>query len=216
MTIMTIDHQQSEIHKKSRQAIAGIFYESKVKVTEKTRNLTYKQFTCILINKFEESEVFNNYLPSEEKMVNRFGVIFVFLLTLSFLMPTHSTAADTWAYLSVKDALNSSLAKDKLDPSLSFYMKGQKHGKTRNASREYTANKRARKFGRSAEQACENAFISALLAFQDRASREGRNAVIDLYSVTKNKDYVDREKYSCLVGGMMTNVALRGKVADIK
>jgi len=127
----------------------------------------------------------------------------------------YSYAADTWEQLSVQAALNSPLGKEKLDPDITFLMKGQKHKKVTNLSREYTANKRARKFRRTVEDACQNAFISALLSFQQRVQREGHNAVVDLYSITKDQKFESSTEYSCLVGGMSANVALRGKVGDI-
>jgi len=149
-------------------------------------------------------------------MLRRTVMLIVVSLVSTFFLISAASAADKFEYLSVKAALQSELAKEKLDPAISFYMKGQKHKKARNTSREYSANKRSRKFKRTVKQACDQAFISALMSFQDRAQRQGQNAVIDLYSFTKNKKYQNSEKYSCLVGGMMTNVVLKGKVADIK
>jgi hypothetical protein len=134
-------------------------------------------------------------------------------LALFALASQPALAADQWMYFSVQDALNSQLAKDKLDPNVSFYMKGQNPGAVKNVSREFTANKRARKFGKTAEGACQTAFISGLMAFQQRAYKEGSNTAIDVYSVTKDKVFESPDQYSCLVGGMMVNVALRGKVA---
>ncbi|MFA5700826.1 MAG: hypothetical protein WC913_06065 [Desulfuromonas sp.] len=121
-------------------------------------------------------------------------------------------AEDTWEYFSVQDALNSPLAQEKLEAGIEFYMKGQPHGNIDNITREYTANKRTRKFGRSTEEACQVAFISALMSFQDRAHKEGCDTVIDLYSITKDREFESVDQYSCIVGGMVANVALRGKV----
>nr|WP_320049765.1 hypothetical protein [uncultured Desulfuromonas sp.] len=146
-------------------------------------------------------------------MLSRLGLVF-FASLLIAIVSQSAFAADEWMYCSVKDALNSQLAKDKLDSNLSFYMKGQAPGAVQEVTREFTANKRARKFGKSAEDACQTAFVSALMAFQDRAYKEGRNTVIDLYSVTKDRPFESTDQYSCLVGGMMVNVALRGKVAN--
>ena len=139
-----------------------------------------------------------------------------FVLVMTIAAAGIAAAADRWEHLSVQAALQSDLAKDKLDPAISFFMKGQKHNKANNPSREYSANKRTSKFRKSAEAACQHAFISALISFQQRAQREDRNAVIDLYSITKNKKFVSSKEYSCLAGGMMVNVALKGKVADIR
>lgn len=137
----------------------------------------------------------------------------VFGMTLC--LTTAASAEDTWEYFSVADALSSDYAKNNLDSAIPVYMKGQKTGKVSDPTGEYTANKRSRKFGKSAEEACRDAFISAVLTFQQRAGKEGKNAVVELYSITKDKKFESPDKYSCLVGGMMSNVALRGKVANI-
>ncbi|PLX78466.1 MAG: hypothetical protein C0616_14330 [Desulfuromonas sp.] len=145
-------------------------------------------------------------------------MIFLFTTTIfvmTAITATIASAADNWLYMSVKDALQSDLAKDKLDSGISFFMKGQSHPRASDETREFTANKRARKFGRSQEEACQYAFVSALIAFQQRADKEGRNAAIDLYSITKDKKFESSDQYSCLVGGMVANVAIRGKVANI-
>jgi len=143
----------------------------------------------------------------------RFLVVFavVSMLAISGL-PKQGHAEDAWEYFSVQDALNSPLAQEKLESGIKFYMKGQPHGKVSNITKEYSANKRTRKFGRSTEEACQVAFISALMAFQDRAHKENCDTVIDLYSVTKDREFESADQFSCLVGGMVANVALRGKV----
>mgnify|MGYP001773862934 CR=1 FL=1 len=146
-------------------------------------------------------------------MSSRFSLALL-ILTLVAMVAQPAFAADQWMYFSVKDALSSQLAKEKLDPAISFYMKGQSHGTVTSVTQEYTANKRARKFGKTAEGACQTAFVSALMAFQQRAYKERCNAAIDLYSVTKDKVFESADQYSCLVGGMMVNVAIRGKVAN--
>ncbi|MFO7830886.1 MAG: hypothetical protein R6V18_02745 [Desulfuromonadaceae bacterium] len=121
-------------------------------------------------------------------------------------------AEDTWEYFSVQNALNSELAQEKLDSGITFHMKGEQHPPVSDITPEYTANKRSRKFGRSVEEACQVAFISALISFQQRAYKEDADTVIDLYSVTKDKRFESTDQYSCLVGSMVSNVALRGKV----
>ncbi len=124
-------------------------------------------------------------------------------------------AKDNWHKLSVKEAINSDLGKEKLNSDIKFYMKGQKHPKVKKKFGEYKANKRTNGFGKSAQQACGRAFVSALMAFQDRAVREGGNAVIDIYTITKDKKFESAEEYSCIKGGFTTNVALKGTVVTI-
>ena len=142
------------------------------------------------------------------------------VIALSVLIFTGGTAPvfgeDTWEYFSVKDAINSPLAQEKLDPEITFHMKGEQHPAVNDVTPEYTANQRSRKFGRSVEEACRVAFISSLISFQQRAYKEDADTVIDLYSITKDKRFESTDQYSCLVGSMVANVALRGKVGKSK
>ncbi|WP_321367100.1 hypothetical protein [uncultured Desulfuromusa sp.] len=124
-------------------------------------------------------------------------------------------AADSWHQFSVQDAIKSPLGQDKLRADISLYMKGQKHPNVLKRMGEYKANKRTNGFGKSAQQVCERVFISALMALQDRAAREGGNAVVDIYTITKDKAFESATEYSCIKGGIVGNVALMGTVAKI-
>lgn len=131
------------------------------------------------------------------------------------LLSTPVLAKDNWHQLSVEDAKNSALGQEKLRPEIKIYMKGQKHSKVKKMIGEYSTNKRTNGFGKSAQQACDRAFISALMALQDRAVKEGGNAVIDIYTITKDKTFESAKEYSCIKGGFVTNVALKGTVATL-
>ncbi len=124
-------------------------------------------------------------------------------------------AKDAWHQLSVQDAKESALGQEKLRPDIGLYMKGQNHPKVMKTMGEYKTNQRTNGFGKSAQQACDRAFISALMTLQDRAAKEGGNAVIDIYTITKDKKFESATEYSCIKGGFVTNVALMGTVANI-
>lgn len=124
-------------------------------------------------------------------------------------------AADNWYQLSAQDAINSTLGKEKLRPEIGLYMKGQSHPKVLKKMGEFKANQRTNGFGKSAESACERVFVSALMALQSRAEREGGNAVIDIYTITKDKKFESATEYSCIKGGFVTNVALKGTVVKL-
>ena len=128
---------------------------------------------------------------------------------------TPAVAKDAWHQLSARDAQVSPLGKEKLKPGIRLYMKGQAHAKVLKQFGEFKANKRSNGFGKSAQVACDTAFISALMSLQARAEKEGGNAVIDIYTITKNKTFESAEQYSCIKGGFVTNVALMGKVVAL-
>ncbi len=124
-------------------------------------------------------------------------------------------AKDNWHQFSARDAQLSPLGKDKLKPGIKLYMLGEKHAKVLKRLGEFKSNKRSNGFGKSAQNACDRTFISALMALQSRAEREGGNAVIDIYTITKNQKFESAEQYSCIKGGFVSNVALMGTVAEL-
>ena len=139
-----------------------------------------------------------------------------FLFIISILVcAVVAQAADRRLTLPVKTAFESAAAQENL-LDIPIYMKGQKHPPARNVSREFKSNKRTNGFNKSDERACDIAFLSAIIALQKRAQKEGGNAVIDVYSITKDVVYENAENYSCLAGNIVVNVALKGKVATIK
>lgn len=147
-------------------------------------------------------------------MKKHLSIVLLVLLTLS-VTASPSLAKDAWHKFSAKEAQSSELGKEKLDANVKLYMKGQKHGKASKTYGEFKSNKRTNSLGKSAQGACDRAFISALLALQSRASKEGGNAVIDIYSITKDKKFESASEYSCVKGSIVTNVALSGTVVKI-
>ena len=136
------------------------------------------------------------------------------LFTLAAIA-TPALAKDTWHQFSARDAQIGDLGKKSLKPDIKLYMKGEKHGKVIKQLGEFKSNKRSNGFGKPARIACDRAFISALMSLQDRAAKEGGNAVIDIYSITKDKTFESAEEYSCIKGGFISNVALMGTVAEL-
>jgi len=124
-------------------------------------------------------------------------------------------AKDAWHQFSAKEAQTSSLGKDKLKTGIKLFMKGEKHAKVVKKIGEFKANKRSNGFGKSAQAACDTAFISALISLQSRAEKEGGNAVVDIYTITKDKKFESVEQYSCIKGAFVTNVALMGTVVKL-
>jgi len=128
---------------------------------------------------------------------------------------TPALAKDSWYQFSAKDAQASDLGKDSLNSEIKLFMKGENHAKAVKRLGEFKTNQRSNAFGHSAQSACDRAFISALKSLQERAVKEGGNAVVDIYTITKDKKFESAEEYSCLKGGFVANVALMGTVAQL-
>lgn len=80
----------------------------------------------------------------------------------------------------------------------------------------FKTSKRTNAFRKDADDACAHALASALISLQERAEREGGNAVVDIVSNIQNREESSTTEYTCLVGSMMVNVALKGTVVTIK
>ena len=124
-------------------------------------------------------------------------------------------ARDTKHLLSVKDAMSSAAAQEKLDPSIRFVFADAPHAKVIKRHGNFVANRKTNAFGKSDQQACEWVMLSALIALQDRAKAEGGNAVINIESFYKQQPMASRTDYECHAGAIMAGVALRGDVVTL-
>ena len=95
-------------------------------------------------------------------------------------------------------------------------MAGQSHAAVAEELGTFTANRRTNAFNKSDEEACEVAFLSAVIALQQRAKREGGDAVIDVKSITKHRELVSATEYRCVAGVFVANAVLTGTVVRFK
>ncbi|MBO7066805.1 MAG: excinuclease ABC subunit A, partial [Alphaproteobacteria bacterium] len=65
---------------------------------------------------------------------------------------------------------------------------------------------------KDASEACQIAFLSAVKSLQDRAVREGGNAVVNIHSFYNKIPEWSDTTYHCEDGHLMSGVALRGTV----
>jgi uncharacterized protein YbjQ (UPF0145 family) len=124
-------------------------------------------------------------------------------------------ARDDRLMFSVDSALNSGRTT-KLDPDIKLYFGKQKTPPIEKTIGEYPTNKKTNAFGKSDNEACEWAFLSAIIALQERAAREGGNAVVNIKSNYKSEETSSETEYMCGAGSMMAGVALKGTVVKLK
>jgi uncharacterized protein YbjQ (UPF0145 family) len=139
---------------------------------------------------------------------------FVVCLVAALAFAPSVLARNDFIDLPAQPAAESALGKERL-LDVPFYLAGQKHPKASKELGEFRTNKRSNAFGKSDEEACQVAFLSAIIALQERARKEGGNAVIDIRSITKHNDLASATDYRCVVGAFVANVALTGRVAQI-
>ena len=131
------------------------------------------------------------------------------------LCATSALAADVKKTFTINSAKEYSSVQNIYDGDIAIYFKGQSHHAVKKSMGTFQTSKRTNGFMKANEASCAHALASALAVFQERARKEGGNAVVDLVSNIKNMEEASATEYSCLVGSMMVNVALKGKVVKL-
>ena len=145
--------------------------------------------------------------------MNKFSPI---ALAFAVLMTTGSAfARDDQHMFPLEDAITSQAAKDKLDPSVKLYFGNQKPPKIAKEIGEWKTNKKTNGFNKSDKEACEWVFLGAVLELQERAQKEGGNAVVGIKSNYKNIERSSETEYMCGSGALMSGVALKGTVVRL-
>ncbi|WP_431855377.1 hypothetical protein [Azospirillum sp.] len=145
--------------------------------------------------------------------MSRTAAFALFAAILCAGMPAQ--ARDTRHMFPVDAALATAAAQEKLDKGVKLYFGKQKHPKAAKDFGEWATNKKTNAFNKSDREACEWAFLSAVLELQERARKQGGNAVINIKSNYKNTETVSDAEYMCGAGGLMAGVALKGTVVKL-
>lgn len=124
-------------------------------------------------------------------------------------------ARDTVLQIPLAAVLEMPEAKEKLDGSVKFFLAGQKTPKILQKLGEDVSNPKTNGVGKSDEFGCKWAALSALIAFQESAKRNGANAVVNIVSYYKKKETPHATDIECHAGNIVIGVALKGEYAKI-
>ena len=139
------------------------------------------------------------------------------LLTLVLLgAGTHvAQARDTKHLMPVDAALGSADGQKALDGSVAFYFGKTSHPAVARSLGVYSTNKKTNSFNKSDIEACNWVFLSAMISLQDRAKKEGGDAVINIKSYYKKNEQSHDAEFECYAGSFVTGVALQGEVVKL-
>lgn len=138
----------------------------------------------------------------------------VALAALAVTAPAH--ARNNAVTVTLQSVLDMPEAQGKLDGSVKFYMAGTKSPKIVKSFGTDTSNAQTNAFNKSPEEACRWNVLSALIKLQERAKRDGANAVVDLVSYRDHEDFKSTTDLQCSDGAFLGRVALRGNIASVK
>jgi uncharacterized protein YbjQ (UPF0145 family) len=145
----------------------------------------------------------------------RFAVFMLIAFAVTSLNAGMATARETDHKFPVQHALDSAVAKKKL-LDVPFFMVGQKHDKAVKDLGVFKSSKTSSGFSKSDQDGCDQAFLSAIISLQERAKKEGGDAVVDIKSVTKGNNMESDTEYGCLAGALVIRVSLEGHVVKLK
>lgn len=138
-------------------------------------------------------------------------------LVAKFVLPaTGAVARDTEHMYSYEEMLGREDAKMKLDQGIRFYFGDEAHPAIERKLGTYVSNKKTNALNKSDDRACEWAFLSAMLSLQQRAIREGGDAVVNIQSYYKKNVINSATEFECHAGVFVAGVALRGTVVKLK
>ena len=138
------------------------------------------------------------------------------VIATCLLSSSDAMARDTRHMFSIAEALRSVAAEQRIDENVQLMFGDQPHPPVAKNLGTYTSNRKANAFGKSDKEACERAFLSAILSLQKRARREGGDAVVNIRSYYKKNNVSHQTKYMCGAGAIVAGVALRGDVVRLK
>ena len=141
-------------------------------------------------------------------------LIVVLLLNL-LLVPSAVYARDDVSGYSIKEALGLEQSKSKLGENIKFYFGDEAHGEILQNFGEFKTNKKTNAFNKSDLEACQWAFLSAMISLRDRTVREGGNAVINIKSNYRNNLTSSNDSFQCGAGTFVAGVALVGTVVTL-
>ena len=137
--------------------------------------------------------------------------------SLLTVLASSAFAADTRLELPLQELVNSPEAKAAgIDGSVRFYLAGQKTPAVVSRFGEDVVNRKTNGVGKSDAESCRWVALSVLKALQEGAKDRGANAVIDITSYFKKKEFRSATNYECHAGGIMSGIALKGTFVKIK
>ncbi|MDG2525331.1 excinuclease ATPase subunit [Stenotrophomonas sp. HITSZ_GD] len=136
---------------------------------------------------------------------------------LALLAAAPAYARETRVEQPLQALLDSQEAKDAgIDGSVKFYLAGQPHPAVVESFGSDVSNRKTNAANKSDEAACRWVTLSVLKALQDGAKAKGANAVIDVVSFYKAKEFSSPTSYECYAGAILAGMALKGTYAKVK
>ncbi|MEO5688613.1 MAG: excinuclease ATPase subunit [Burkholderiaceae bacterium] len=134
---------------------------------------------------------------------------------LALIAATPAMARNNAVTVTLQSVLEMPEAQGKLDGTIKFYLAGAPTPKVIKKFGEDTSNAKTNAFNKSAEVACRWNALSALMKLQDKAKRDGANAVVEITSYSEKVAFTSPTDIQCSDGAFMAGIALKGTYATV-
>jgi uncharacterized protein YbjQ (UPF0145 family) len=124
-------------------------------------------------------------------------------------------ARSTLHQISIESALEWGRQDDVLLRNVQLYFGEQDHPAVESNLGTFTSNKKTNAVGKSDEKACKWAFLSAMKSLQERAIREGGDAVINIHSFYFKNKFSSVTEFECGAGATVAGVTMVGDVVKL-
>ena len=106
--------------------------------------------------------------------------------------------------------------RTKIEYDIRLFFGNQKLPRVAKRMGTVSANTKSNAVGKPDQEACDIAFLSAIADLQQRARREGGNAVVDIKSTYRGENLDSQSEYVCGAGTIMVGVTLEGTVVRLE
>jgi hypothetical protein len=144
----------------------------------------------------------------------KIAVYVVLSLVLVFATST-SQARNEVLRFSIEEALSQAGADSKLDSSVGLFFGDQALPAIERRLGTFTSNKKTNGFNKSDIEACNWAFLSAMMSLQQRAIREGGNAVVNIRSFYRKSEFSSASDFECGAGTFVVGITMVGEVVRL-
>jgi hypothetical protein len=134
-------------------------------------------------------------------------------LLLAFAAP--AAARDERMLFEIERALAGPEGKDRFDDTVQFYWGDRRYPQPAESYGIHTTARRVFAPVYTDEVACQQAFIEALAALRDATKAKGGNAVVDIKSIYKNREFRSESQFECRAGYLSTGVSLEGRLVKL-
>lgn len=131
------------------------------------------------------------------------------------LLPVVAHAKDEQRLFDIAFVMGSPEARERFDETIRFHWSGQTASAPLQTFKIHTSERKTFSPTRTEREACDQSFVEALAALRDAARAAGANAVVEIKSLYKNREFRSSTEYECRLGYFAAGVTLEGTLVKL-